>query len=557
MIARRLATACLALALAGCGLAAARAPTCRTDFDCSDYPGTVCFAEGCARPDVDLVAEVTGGALAGLHAQEIAVPRVGAVLDLDLKSALAIVGEFQRERSATPNPANRSTFTEPVVVTATGESLLLPGVSRAYEARITTTDRGVFSLPVGTGRYTVTASPDDTSIPPETIDDVVVSADGVSKNAGFAFAAQAGVITVQGRLLRKRTATADVAITEAPMDLQAFDPNTGKPISQRVEVSSGSAASRGDFTLSLSPGVKGLTKVSLLASPRRTGAMVPSKSFLLAYPLPAELVLEMGDFGTPIAGVMGRVYGPGAQPVAGAQVVLESVVAGNGQFRSRVVSTNGAGEFAVDLLPTESDQALFATVLPPPESPAGAWFGSVHMNGAMLTAPIEVPQRVAVSGTVTGPDGEVASGVGVRATFLSGFASKALPVGDFETTADADGKFTMNLDPGEWRVEFVPKAAPDQADWPRISRPLTVGVIDSQGRALRELSFAASFPPGRRVSGVVRAVSERGTTVVPNASVRLFRVPLVGGKAGTAALVCTALADELGRYSVVLPAAQR
>ncbi len=538
-----------------CGVAnAPQVPRCRTDNDCSAYPGTVCFAEGCARPDVDLVAEISGGPLAGLHPQEVGVPRVGAVLDLELKTPLAIVGEFQRERFPT---GNRVAYTEPVVVRASGESLMLPGVSRAYEARISMTDRGVFSLPVGTGSYTLTASPEDPSIPPETLDDVVVTSSGASKAVGFAFPAREAVVTVQGRLLRKRTVEGDVAITEAPMDLQAFDPNTGKPLSQRVEVSSGTAASRGDFTLSLSPLAKTLTRVSLVASPRRTGAMVPSKTFTFPFPFPAELVLELGDFGAPVPNVAGKVMGPDGAPVANAQVVLEGVVSGNGQFRSRVVATNAAGQFAVDLLASQSDQPLYATVLPPSGSNAGAWFGSVRMSGAALTAPIEVPARVMVSGAVTGPNGEVAAGVSIRATFLSGFASKALPIGDMETVSDGAGQFTLNLDPGEWRVEFVPQAGLGQQDWPRIARPLTVSALDDQGRLREQQSFAATFPQGRRVTGVVRAKSDRNSTPVANASVRLFRVPLIGGKATEAALVSTAIADEQGRYTVLLPAAQR
>lgn len=110
----------------------------------------VCFADGCGDPTRGIAVEITGGSTVGLFPQDFLI-QLGTTQNFELQGPLAIVGSFQRERSAGVDPTNRSIYLEEVVVRATGESEILPGVARSYQARFAMTDRGTFSTNVGQG----------------------------------------------------------------------------------------------------------------------------------------------------------------------------------------------------------------------------------------------------------------------------------------------------------------------------------------------------------------------------------------------------------------------
>ena len=142
-------------------------PVCSSDDECL-VSGQLCFAEGCGDPGKNIVVEVQGGAINGQFARDFpfATGTLGANQDFDLRSPLSVSGEFQRDRSSSSNPLDRTAYTDPVVVRAVGQSTLLPGISRTFEARFDKPERGSFEMKVGAGDFVVTAMPSDRTVPP-------------------------------------------------------------------------------------------------------------------------------------------------------------------------------------------------------------------------------------------------------------------------------------------------------------------------------------------------------------------------------------------------------
>ncbi len=539
----------------GCSAGVSIAPPCITDSECGD--GLVCFPDGCGDPTRGIAVEVTGGSTSGLFPQDFTVDVLGTTQDFELKGPLTLVGSFQREKTATVDPTLRSIYTDEVLVRATGESELLPGVQRTYQARFSQTDRGTYSMNVGQGLFTVTAFPTSVEVPPQTVPSLAVRQDA-SAIANFVFASVEGSITVSGRLLKRRVAgppPVEFALTQDAMDLQAFDPLTGEPLSQRVEVSSGRTGSRGDFILVMSPKAATLAGIELVASARdAAAARVPTKRFVLTPPFPTALTLELGDFGEPIPAVPGQVFGSDGQPLSGATVVIEGRVAGGGLFRSKLATTAADGTFALELLPTD-DTPFALYVFPAAGVDSALTRVAVKVVNAPGTPPALSPptvrceSRVKVTGQVLLPDGTPAVMLAVRAT-EQGSSGRPLPLDDVEVLTDLDGRYDLRLDPGNWRVEFIPSGA-----LPATSRMITVTAASPADAGLFEgQTFAPiTLPRGRRVTGTVSSVmSGRGSTPLANAQVRFFRITRIEGKP-SAVLLGTSITNNVGAYGVILP----
>ncbi len=141
--------------------------SCASDDQCQ--AGQLCFAEGCGDPGRNIVVEIEGGEL-NPRARDFALEagKLGAVYDFAIGEPFSLSGEFQRERSASANPLDRSSYTEPVLVRAVGQSMLLPGLQRIYEERFSMPERGLFSMRVGAGSFLLTAMPGDRTVPPRT-----------------------------------------------------------------------------------------------------------------------------------------------------------------------------------------------------------------------------------------------------------------------------------------------------------------------------------------------------------------------------------------------------
>lgn len=539
-----------------------RLPTvCSTDAECSE--GQLCFAEGCGDPGKNIVVEVEGGSSSGLFARDFSMTSVTAVQDFSLGSALSLNGQFLREVT-TLNPLERVSYTSGVAVRAVGKSSLLPGISRVFETHFVAPERGYFEMKLGAGEFDVTATPDDRSIPPSFTSAVIDPAKMVP-SLTFAFPAVDGVPALTGQLIRwfdtrvlppepQLIATPFLAAgLEVPaVEVQLVDDATGQPLSQRFPISS----TTGEFAIAVSPEARLHPSVVLVAAPTEQGVPIPTKRFKLNAPLPSTVSLEFGDYGE-AAEVKGTVVDSQGTPVVGAQVVLSGTVGGDGAFRTKIAETTASGEFKLAALPSKGDLSFELTIAPPNTSRAAYTRTAVTVKvvngvGELQPSRFELHDRLLTHGSVSQPGtGRAAAAVTVVATMQAETGSTLpLAVEQAETVTDADGHFTLSLDPGKWRFEYFP------SDFqPMASRLVTVKpIVDNLGRELPDLTLPeVQLSFGRTVSGLVTGtMGTRNDSPVPWSRLRFFRVINVEGRP-TSVLLGTTAADERGRYSVVLP----
>ncbi len=557
--------------LAGCGSTSApQSAACSSDLECDD--GKLCFAEGCGDPNKGIVVEVEGGSLTGQFARDFALPSgtLGANQNFELGQALSLNGQFLRAVS-TLSPLERSSYTEAVVVRAVGQSMLLPGITRSFEGRFEHPERGFFEMKVGAGDFTITATPADRVVPPA-VTMAQVGADTGTPSITFAFPSVDGAPALAGQLIRKLDTTlappepllvsepfTRAGIEVPVVELQLFDPTTNLPLSQRFPI----ASTTGEFAVIVSPEARTRTSLLLVAAPREPGVPIPTRRFLIDTPLPAALSLEYGDYGA-AATATGTIVDSQGVAVAGAQVVLEGTVAGDGTFRSKIVETNAAGEFSLLSLGSKAEGSFTLSVVPPRGSRAAYSQRPVTVkvaNGAATLSPdrLSLEDRLVARGQVQRPGGDgPAQGVTVRATLqleTKGNTGdvRALPVEPAEAITADDGTFEMPLDPGKWRFEYFPAEV-----LPLASRLVTIkAVLDPQSGqpgATIDLPLV-QLSAARAVSGLVTGTM--GTQVsqaVPYSQLRFFRVTTVEGKPASILLGST-ISDDRGRYSVVLPTA--
>ncbi len=557
---RRLAPIALGAFVASCAAAALppAKPPCSSNADCSS--SEVCFPEGCGDLGAGLVVEVHGDTRTGQLAQDFAIAQADfkPTIDIPLKPPTTLLGEFQR---------NFSPYTDSVTVKVRGESTLIPGVVRSYQATFASPERGTYSLPIGAGSFTVTAQADDPSIPPGLKD--VTAEPGTINTVTFAFPSTDGTLTMTGRLIKRiqpGIPAIQIPVTEAPMQLQAFDPQTQKPLSQPVQ----SSATYGDFVIFIAPEAQKLDAIVLVASPRDPGSLVPSKTFTITRPFPVVIdpPLQLGDFGDSLPNMKGVVTTTTGVPVASASIYLSGGVNGGGIFTSQVVVTNAMGEFNVNLLPSATDGSYTLTALPAPGSTAGvlqtqvravAQLGQIATLKSVVTGTSTVvcPDKITVIGSVVTPKGTVGRGVSVVARAvqqLKELGNQPLPMGETTGFTDESGRFSLELDPGVYQIDFIPNS-----DLPRTSRIVTVKLESSpDGGAPTNTVDLQQFPLSkpRSVTGTITLPPNTNTGVAPvavNAIVRYFHVTTIEGRPSSL-LLGEAVTDEHGTYAVILPA---
>lgn len=528
------------LASAGCALLEdAPDPSqlvCRSDDECG--VNEVCFPDGCGDPGRDIVVEVVPNPQEGRHAQDFRVEELRPQQDLELFDAAGVKGQVMRATSlpaADGGVAMRS-YNEPLHLRATGESLLLPGVTRQYDATLVPIN-GTWELPVGTGAYTVTLTAEDLEMPPVRGSSRVEP--GAQAPLELVLPAADTLVRLNGKVERESG-----VLVDAPLEIQALDADLA-PLSQRVPVTRGT----GDFTVVIPREVAGRSAVLLRVTATRAAPWVPQKTFTVDPRAPLATPLVMGDYGTPVR-VTGRVVGLDGRPVAGATVALQGEVGGGGTFHGPLATTGPEGRFTADTLPAAPGGTLSLVVVPPPGSTSGLTVQPVEVPRAGATLPdVLCPNRRLVQGKLLQPDNATpAPGVRVVAEPVGQVPGWPRPPAGGEAlgTTDAAGAFELRLDPAVYRVDFVPTE-----NLPRVSR--TVTVLPGEAPATQELA-TLPLQKGRTVSGrVMERAADAGTASgVPYASIRFYRVVTLEGRPSTV-LLSQAVSDQQGRYTALIP----
>ncbi|AEI67533.1 carboxypeptidase-like regulatory domain-containing protein [Corallococcus macrosporus] len=497
---------------------------CREDSDCA--ANEVCFPDGCGDPGQDIVVEVTPNPHDGLHAQDFEVDAVRPELNLALFGPATVQGSAARVTA--PGGASRP-YNEPIHLTARGQSALLPGVTRTFTASLVPVN-GSWTLPVGTGTYTVTLEPEDLGLPP--VQGHATVAPGGARPLHLELLSPHQVARLDGQVVRQ-----GALLVDAELEAQALNADLS-PLSQRVPVS----RSTGAFSLALP--LEASQRTSLLVRVTAAGDVwVPQKTFTVDPREPLAAPLELGDYGAPVQ-VSGRVLGRDGRPVAQATVSLGGQVGGGGTFQGPMSVTDAEGRFTALTLPSAPGSGLSLVVVPPSGSTAGLTVQPVEVprTGAVLTD-VVCPDRRIVRGTILQTDGaSPALGVRVLADPVGQVPGWPRPPAGGESlgTTDDTGGFRLGLDPGIYRMDFIPTE-----NLPRVSRVVTVLPGDDSTEQV-----LATFPlqRGRTVRGLV---SESGLPT-PYASVRFYRVANLGGRPSPVLLSQT-VSDHLGRYTALLP----
>jgi hypothetical protein len=521
-------------------------PLCNGDSECGS--GQLCFAEGCADPGKNVVAEITTGTSAGQWPTDIAIEdgELGPGQDFKLLDSLFVKGTFEQQNSTNPQSIDRVAYLRPVVVRAVGASTLIPGLARSFKQEFDRPERGYFEMRVGDGTFTFTATPADVTVPPVVLSAVRLSDRSQTPAFPITFAAVEGSINLPGRILKKIDVTVvpNVAepVTAARLDIQAFS-SSREAISQRFPVST-----LGDFNITLSPSALKLKEVLFVVSPRSSDDVAPVRELSVPTPLPTSLDLEFGDFGSPQE-VSGLMLDSQGAPVVGAQVVVEGLLRQGATFRSGFAITDAKGRFSLRVLVTSAISQLSLTAVPPSQAMAAALRIPVEVTAKGQTLELRpntivCKNRIGVQGRAELNPGQGADTTLVRASYQAKENSTSLlALDDVATTSDRDGNFALHLDEGIWRLELSRNNAP------LTTRLIEVKGRDSQGLSINEqLISPIVLAKGVRVSGFVRSAA----AIVAEARVRFFRVTSVDGKP-SAILLGSAIADPTGKYEVLLP----
>jgi hypothetical protein len=510
---------------------------CSSNEQCSE--GEVCFAGGCGNPGEGIVVEVRPNPQAGLHAQDFELKSLSGQQNIELADPSVLKGLVSQEREVDSPP---SAYSGAVTFRVTGESLLIPGVERRYTSTLTP-ENGGYQIPVGTGRYTITMTPTTADLPPLLREQVVES--GQTVGLDFLLPSASTVTRLSGMVVRQGQ-----VLVDADLEVQAFDPFK-RPLSQRVPVQ----RSTGLFSLALPPSAAKTTNVLIQVTPAATAAtpvLVPQKIFSVNPSQPLTLSLAMGDYGVPVT-IEGRLVDQTGQPIAEASVYVQGTVGDNGFFHSQRTVTDAQGRFALLSLPSPPDLPLTLYAVPPPRSRAGVTSRLIAVPRAGVQLPeVLCPDKRTVRGSLLMPDnGAPAAGVRVQVETVGDVPGWPRPTvsNDPVRLTDSEGRFELALDPGQYRLDFIPVE-----NLPRVSRLIIVRPSDSPNTPGAEVELPAfSLNKASRVSGVITFGGERFKgQAAGRASIRFFRKVDVEG-VPTSVLLAESLTDDSGNYAATLP----
>ena len=501
---------------------------CTSDTQCSG--AKVCFIDGCGDPGDGIIVEITPSrGVTALH-QDRLLDRVRGREDIQLLGSPMLEGKVLR-RSDGKGMSLRPYF-GPVTFTGSGESLLLPGVSRSFQTRVDVA-AGEFSFPVSSGRYTVVAYAEDASIPP-----VLVTGEA---NAGQASALNL-VFPAESEIqsLEVDVQVPSVQVAPGGFTLQALSADASRrPLSQRLTIHS-----NGTYVLRLLR--EASSEISLALIPVIRTALVPSRTLRVAADADGGASLSLGDFGAALT-VTGKLVDARGAPVPDASVYVEGDVNGGGTFQSASVKSGPDGAFAIPTLATASPGEFRLWALPPATSASGLLRRSVSVSsGAASLGTVLCPDRVFIQGSVQQPNFAPASGVRVTAVPIAAISDSIPTLSQSSSVVtDAAGAFSIALDPASYRIDFQSSdGLPVVSVFQDVQKP-------SDAIALPRVVLSE----GRELRGTLLPQDEATVPIDggPEAAIRFFR-RVVDGSSTRLLPIAQTNTDAAGNYSITLPA---
>jgi hypothetical protein len=458
------------LLLAGAGLVLAGAGACGDDSqgECSRddqcAADSACVSHVCVArmgPEPQRwnleVAPKLETAYAARELPELPLARDRVTLEVDREVAMSVrIGRQAYEPADMPSSVHVVLSVASTISGRRGLQFEGDGVStgagQPYEAKV--------ALPLAligrSARMTVVPlAPLDRWMPPWALELLV------AESSSIALPGPGGTLTLEGSV----EAPPSTSLESAPYDGRLFirdrlvsnvartDP-TGKLL-LRVQRSVAQGAAEMRLELGPSDRAQALATVAARIAPGQTN--LPS--------------LRIPPFPTPVGFVIPVMAADDGSRVTGAAVRFATVIesGSNGETRYvRVAQTGADGNAAIPLVPGSTGQTrdYVVTVIPPADSALGALCLATYSVGSAVTesprvgAVIGLPRRVVARGRLLSSKGRPAAMVLVRAT-RQGNLFKPECGGDLaspptETMSDASGRYRLMLDPGDYRLEYVP-----------------------------------------------------------------------------------------------------
>jgi hypothetical protein len=503
------------LLLGACNLFVEPTPppgTCNTDQDCP-LPQR-CFVDGCGTLPSDLLAEVITTAPTGVTSvdQPLGDPAANMAVVVPDQQLL----QLTLRRGTAPFPAS-------VQLLATGQSTLLPGVSRTAQTAGAAAN-GFFQVGLSTGLYTLVVSPLDPAVPPVTRTGLGMDAGVSSLTVDLLPASQ--VQTVTGTVLAGPGQPEPIPPT---VQLMATD---GRFLSAQT-----TADPAGGFQLSFGTGsLDGGALLQVSPGPGALGAVI---AFPVSDPAQFGSPFIVGDTAAPVV-LSGQVIGPDGSPVAGASVFIQGTVVGGGTGHAGPAFSGDAGTFTLSTLPEASSGTLQLWIIPPPGSVAGLLRTPVEVPaGAPAAGSWTCPARPSLGGAILLPDAGPVSGATLRADPVAALddVTPLPPSGASGLTGQA-GTFVLRLDPGVYQLQVQPGLAyPVLRQLVRVSAPGT------------QLAPATL----RTGSTLTARILRDAGTIVQQALLRVYRRESLDGGPDRALLLGEDVSDQNGVVRILLP----
>lgn len=553
----RAAWALSLLALAGCAgctdnslAEGAAVPLCATDLECPSP--LVCFNGECRDPRAVSVVDIEVTPLAGsgyVSQQFIRKDTRGvAQVDLELERPHLLAGTVRRPADSAMDPVGGAK----VLLDPATTDNSIPGLVRRRV--LFADDEGRFQAAVTSGEYTVTVWPPETHKDPPA--QFALNLAG-SVERSFDLPRATDLQPIVGRLLM---APGGAPIVGAR--LQLFDPVSAnrRAISRAADSSSdfdqhGKPLPAGTFELLAPPArvLSDLTQAKILVVPGPQNPFVPTMEFWAgAGNLANPLLRYTGTYQAPVS-LYVKTMGGGV-PLESALVRAEGTVLGTNNglgepgFFSAQSTSNAQGIVKLELLP--GDYAL--SVSPPAASAFGVTMRQPvvvrESNDPVLTPlVVDCAPRSVWTAQVLDADGAPVGEVSVKAVRLAKELRAAPPARMFETRTDSVGRFTLQLDDGEWRVSLVPPPARRLPREPNIPICIPASALEC---GPRPLPAVVRLKRQQTIFGLVTGKSPSGEPApLSGASVDVYERSADGL---SSFLAGTALTDEHGRYEVVL-----